>query len=98
MFLHSVKIPILIQHGSEDPVVSEVLGQRAYRQLKDLGYSHNNTSTSDMMMMMMVMMGGFGGGGGGGGGFYAHGGFGGGWGGCGPAMPPINCCPPCKGW
>lgn len=33
------KIPILIQHGSEDPVVSEVLGQRAYRQLKDLGYN-----------------------------------------------------------
>lgn len=32
-------IPILIQHGSADPVVSEVLGQRAYRQLKDLGYS-----------------------------------------------------------
>ena len=32
------KIPILIQHGSEDPVVNEVLGQRAYRHLKDLSY------------------------------------------------------------
>lgn len=31
-------IPILIQHGSEDPVVDEVLGQRAYRQLSDRGY------------------------------------------------------------
>jgi phospholipase/carboxylesterase len=32
-------IPILIQHGSEDPVVNEVLGQRAYRQLSDRGYA-----------------------------------------------------------
>lgn len=32
-------IPILIQHGSADPVVSEVLGQRAYRQLTDRGYA-----------------------------------------------------------
>jgi phospholipase/carboxylesterase len=32
-------IPILIQHGSEDSVVDEVLGQRAYRQLTDLGYA-----------------------------------------------------------
>lgn len=32
-------IPILIQHGSADPVVNEVLGQRAYRQLTDRGYS-----------------------------------------------------------
>lgn len=32
-------IPILIQHGSADPVVHEVLGQRAYRQLKDRGYT-----------------------------------------------------------
>jgi len=32
-------IPILIQHGAEDSVVDEVLGQRAYRQLADLGYS-----------------------------------------------------------
>jgi phospholipase/carboxylesterase len=32
-------IPILIQHGSEDSVVSEVLGQRAYRQLTDRGYA-----------------------------------------------------------
>ncbi len=31
-------LPILIQHGSEDPVVDEMLGQRAYRQLIDLGY------------------------------------------------------------
>lgn len=29
--------PILIQHGSEDPVVNEVLGQRAYRLLADRG-------------------------------------------------------------
>jgi len=33
------KTPILIQHGSEDSVVSEMLGQRAYRQLMDLGYN-----------------------------------------------------------
>lgn len=32
-------IPILIQHGTQDSVVSEVLGQRAYRQLKDRGYA-----------------------------------------------------------
>lgn len=32
-------IPILIQHGSEDSVVDEVLGQRAYRQLSDRGYA-----------------------------------------------------------
>ncbi len=32
-------IPILIQHGSADPVVNEVLGQRAYRQLTDRGYA-----------------------------------------------------------
>ena len=32
-------IPILIQHGSADPVVSEVLGQRAYRLLLDRGYA-----------------------------------------------------------
>jgi len=32
-------IPILIQQGSEDSVVSEVLGQRAYRQLTDRGYA-----------------------------------------------------------
>ena len=31
-------IPILIQHGSEDSVVDEVLGQRAYRLLLDRGY------------------------------------------------------------
>jgi phospholipase/carboxylesterase len=31
-------IPILIQHGSADPVVSEVLAQRAYRQLTERGY------------------------------------------------------------
>lgn len=33
------KIPILIQHGSEDSVVDEVLGQRAYRLLTDRGYA-----------------------------------------------------------
>jgi phospholipase/carboxylesterase len=32
-------ISILIQHGSEDAVVDEVLGQRAYRQLLDRGYA-----------------------------------------------------------
>jgi len=32
------KIPILIQHGSGDSVVNEVLGQRAYRELSDRGY------------------------------------------------------------
>lgn len=32
-------IPILIQHGSHDSVVSETLGQRAYRLLQDRGYS-----------------------------------------------------------
>ena len=32
-------IPILIQHGSNDSVVSETLGQRAYRLLQDRGYS-----------------------------------------------------------
>jgi len=33
------KIPILIQHGSKDPVVPEALGQRAFRQLSELGYA-----------------------------------------------------------
>jgi phospholipase/carboxylesterase len=32
-------IAILIQHGTEDSVVPEVLGQRAYRQLSDSGYA-----------------------------------------------------------
>lgn len=32
------QLPILIQHGSDDSVVDEVLGQRAYRQLSDRGY------------------------------------------------------------
>lgn len=32
-------IPIFIQHGSHDSVVSEVLGQRAYRDLSDRGYA-----------------------------------------------------------
>jgi len=31
------RIPILIQHGSEDDVVDEVLGQKAYRLLADRG-------------------------------------------------------------
>ncbi len=33
------KTPILIQHGSEDTVVVEALGQRAYRQLSGRGYN-----------------------------------------------------------
>lgn len=33
------KIPILIQHGSQDSVVNEALGQRAFRQLSGLGYA-----------------------------------------------------------
>jgi phospholipase/carboxylesterase len=37
--LANKKIPILIQHGSGDFVVDEVLGQRAYRELSDRGYS-----------------------------------------------------------
>lgn len=32
------QLPILIQHGSFDPIVPEVLGQRAYRQLLNKGY------------------------------------------------------------
>lgn len=32
-------IPIFIQHGTSDSVVSEVLGQRAYRDLSDRGYA-----------------------------------------------------------
>ncbi len=32
-------IPILIQHGSEDSVVNELLGQRAYSQLRERGYN-----------------------------------------------------------
>lgn len=32
-------LPILIQHGIQDPVVPEVLGQTAMRQLTALGYS-----------------------------------------------------------
>ena len=31
-------IPILIQHGTEDSVVDEILGQRAYQLLVDRGY------------------------------------------------------------
>ena len=37
-------VPILIQHGSQDSVVDESLGQRAYRQLSDRGYSVNYES------------------------------------------------------
>lgn len=33
------QLPILIQHGSEDEVVNEALGQRAFRQLSDMGLS-----------------------------------------------------------
>jgi phospholipase/carboxylesterase len=33
------KMPILIQHGTEDTVVDESLGQRAYKQLRELGYN-----------------------------------------------------------
>ncbi|WP_062060683.1 alpha/beta hydrolase [Cellvibrio sp. OA-2007] len=36
--------PILIQHGSRDPVVSETLGQRAYRLLQDRGCNVNYES------------------------------------------------------
>lgn len=36
--------PILIQHGSLDPVVNEALGQRAYRFLKDQGCTVNYES------------------------------------------------------
>ncbi len=35
------QIPILIQHGSGDFVVDEVLGQRAYRELSDRSYKVN---------------------------------------------------------
>jgi hypothetical protein len=86
-----------VSGGKNDDSLTALLSQIT-SSLKDLGYSHSNTSTTDMMLMMMVMMGGFGGGGGGG--FYFHGGFAGGFGGCGPALPPppIDCCPPCKGW
>jgi phospholipase/carboxylesterase len=31
------QVPILIQHGSRDPIVHEALGQRAYRYLQDRG-------------------------------------------------------------
>lgn len=37
-------IPVLIQHGSRDPVVHEVLGQRAYRYLQDHGCDVNYES------------------------------------------------------
>jgi hypothetical protein len=86
-----------VSGGKNDDSLTALLSQIT-SSLKDLGYNHGNTSNTDMMLMMMVMMGG-GFGGGGGGGFYFHGGFGGGFGGgCGPALPPIDCCPPCKGW
>ncbi|PHR66632.1 dienelactone hydrolase family protein [Pseudidiomarina marina] len=32
-------IPILVQHGSQDPVVPEALGQHAYQWLKQQGYN-----------------------------------------------------------
>lgn len=38
------KVPILIQHGTRDPIVNEVLGQRAYRFLQDHGYNVNYES------------------------------------------------------
>lgn len=31
-------LPILIQHGTYDPIVPELLGQRAYQQLLNIGY------------------------------------------------------------
>jgi len=34
-------MPILIQHGTQDSVVPEVLGQRAYRELSERGYPVN---------------------------------------------------------
>lgn len=33
------QLPILIQHGTQDPVVPEVLGQKAYRALTERGYT-----------------------------------------------------------
>lgn len=44
--IHSAnqKTPILIQHGTRDPIVSEVLGQRAYRFLQDRGCNVNYES------------------------------------------------------
>ncbi|MEN0037061.1 MAG: dienelactone hydrolase family protein [Cellvibrio sp.] len=38
------KTPILIQHGTRDPIVNETLGQRAYRFLQDRGCSVNYES------------------------------------------------------
>lgn len=38
------QVPILIQHGSRDPIVHEVLGQRAYRHLLDRGCKVNYES------------------------------------------------------
>lgn len=32
------QLPILIQHGTQDPVVPEALGQQAYQALQELGY------------------------------------------------------------
>lgn len=37
-------IPVLIQHGSRDPVVNEALGRRAYRYLQDHGCNVNYES------------------------------------------------------
>jgi phospholipase/carboxylesterase len=44
--IHSAnqKTPILIQHGNRDPIVNEVLGQRAYRYLRDSGCTVNYES------------------------------------------------------
>ena len=38
------KAPILIQHGTRDPIVNETLGQRAYRFLQDRGCNVNYES------------------------------------------------------
>lgn len=38
------KTPILIQHGTRDPIVNEALGQRAYRFLQDRGSNVNYES------------------------------------------------------
>lgn len=40
----NVHTPILIQHGSRDPIVHEALGQRAYRFLQDSGCRVNYES------------------------------------------------------
>lgn len=45
--------PVLIQHGSRDPIVNETLGQRAYRYLQDRG---GNVSYESYAMEHTVCM------------------------------------------